>query len=344
MNNNIIQPISSTVLHIRSKDATQNRTGYNTDFNVNLVNPINIRINEEAHISIMSVEVPYSFYNISNELSNNTLVYDNAGTIGSATLTFTSQDYSVFDLVDFFNADTDFSSIFTTSYNRQKNKISFLNKTGVSHIIKLKTSLINKVIGFDEDATDRTITAGATLESDFVCNLATVHSILVKSSMGQANVLSTRAGNSTTLQKISVDTNSNGIIYMNQQDFRQVSISQSNVIDLISFEITDQNNNLLQLQNVNFEFSILFEIYPRFLREDLRENPRRTLTSNNLNQPSNISTQNQFINRPMTLLDPPIEIMDEIENANSTHPIENKSQIQHKTDRIILDQLIDQVS
>ena len=68
--------------------------------------------------------------------------------------------------------------------------------------------------------------------------------------MGQANVLSTRAGNSTTLQKISVDTNSNGIIYMNQQDYRQVSISQSNVIDLITFEITDQNKYLVL--NINF--------------------------------------------------------------------------------------------
>lgn len=342
--NNIVQPISSTVLHIRSKDAVQNITGYNTNFTVNLVNPINMRANEESHISVMSVEIPYSFYNISAELDNNTLVYDNAGTVGSTTLTFESQDYSVFDLVDYLNADTDFSSIFTTSYNRQKNKISFLNKTGVSHIIKLATSLINKVIGFDEDDTDRIVTAGATLESDFVCNLATVHSILVKSSMGQANVLSTRAGNSTTLQKISVDTNSNGIIYMNQQDFRQVSISQSNVIDLITFEITDQNNNLLQLQNVNYEFSILFEIYPRFLREELTENTRRTLRSNNLNQPSNISTQNQFINRPITLLDPPIKIKNEIENTDSTHPIENKSQLQYKVDRIILDQLIDQVS
>ena len=32
--NNIIQPISSTVLHIRSKDAVQNKSGYNTNFTV----------------------------------------------------------------------------------------------------------------------------------------------------------------------------------------------------------------------------------------------------------------------------------------------------------------------
>lgn len=328
MNNNIVQPLSSVVLHIRSKDATQLTTDYNTHFQVNLINPILIRKTEEVHISIMSVEMPYSFYNISSELKNNTIVYDTTNT-----LTITSQDYSVFDLRDFFNNDTSFSAIFTTTYDKQKNKMKFKNKTASSHTINLSNSLINKVIGFAEDTTDRTITAGSTLESDYVCNLATVHSILIKSSMGQANVLSTRAGNSTTLQKISVDVNSNGIIYMNQQDYRQVSISQSNVIDLITFEITDQNNNLLQLQNVNFEFSILFEIYPKYLREQ-----NRTFRSNNQNQPNNISNQLQAVNRPI------INTEEEIEEINDTNPFENKSEIKHKADRLILDQLIDQIS
>ena len=330
--NNIVQPISSTVLHIRSKDANQNRTGFNTDFGVNLINPINILNNQEAHISIMSCEIPYSFYNISTDLNNNTLVYDT-----SNTLTFTSQDYSVYDLRDFLNADTGFSAIFTTTYDRQKNKLIFTNKTGTSHIINLSSSLINKVIGFDEETTDRTIAGGASLESDFVCNLATVHSILIKSSMGQANVLSTRAGNSTTLQKISVDVNSNGIIYMNQQDFRQVSISQSNVIDHIQFNITDQNNQLLQLQNVNFEFSVLFEIYPRYLRQDLKINRKKITLGQTQNQLNNISTQNQFINRPEEEEEEEIDIDD-------THPIQNTSEIKHKANRIILDQLIEQVS
>ena len=328
MDNLLIQPINSIVLHVRSKDANQNTSGFNTNFGVNLINPINIMRDQEAHISIMSVELPYSFYNISADLKNNTLVYDT-----SNTLTFTSQDYSVYDLRDFLNADTGFSAIFTTTYDRQKNKLIFTNKTGTSHIINLSSSLINKVIGFDEETTDRTIAGGASLESDFVCNLATVHSILIKSSMGQANVLSTRAGNSTTLQKISVDVNSNGIIYMNQQDFRQVSISQSNVIDQINFEITDQNNNLLQLQNVNFEFSVLFEIYPRYIRQELRNNKKQITLGQTQNQLNTISSQNQFINRP-----------EEAVEVDDTHPIENTSEIKHKTNRIILDQLIDQVS
>jgi len=321
-NQNIIQAKRSTILHIRSKDATQLTSGYNTHFDVNLINAISIIESEEVHISIMSAEIPYSFYNVSTELQNNKLVYDD-----TQTLTFTSQDYDIDDLVAFFEADTAFKAIFDTTYNTQTNKISFKNKTGVSHKINLSLSNVNKEIGFSEIDTDRTITAGSTLTSDYVCNLATVHSIFIKSSLSTANVLSTRAGNSTTLQKISVDTNSLGIIYMNQADFRQVTVSQVPVIDHITFSITDQNNRLLQLNNVNYEFSILFEVYPKY--NQINNQARNIITNT---RRINIPTQANSITRTERLDD---------DDLNQTHPVEGKSEIKHKSDRIILDNLLD---
>jgi len=323
--NNLLQPINSTILHIRSKDATQLVSGFNTDFNVNLVNPININQNQEIHISMMSAEIPYSFYNISSDLNNNIIKYDT-----TETLTFTNQDYSVLDVRDFFNNDTNFSAIFTTTYDTQKNKLSFLNKTGASHTIDLNNSTINKVIGFDETDTQRTITAGSTLESDYVCNLATIHSIFVKSSMATGNVISTRIGNSTTLQKISVDVNSNGIIYLNQSDFRQISVSQSNIIDSITFRITDQNDNLLQLNNVNFELSFLFEIFPRYNQNNENERRRSVITTNKQSI-SDIPTQPMVIARPNG----------NNQDIDDTHPIEGKTAIEHASNRLVLDGLLD---
>ena len=319
--NNLIQPIRSTVLHIRSKDASQLISGFNTDFSVNLINPINVGKNEEVHISMMSAEIPYSFYNISSDLNNIILKYDT-----TETLTFVNQDYSILDVRDYFNNDTNFSAIFTTTYDTQKNKLSFLNKTASSHTIDLNNSTINKVIGFDEATTQRTITAGATLESDYVCNLATIHSIFVKSSMATGNVLSTRAGNSTTLQKISVDVNSNGIIYLNQSDFRQVSISQVNIIDSITFRITDQNDNLLQLNNVNFELSFLFEIYLKY-----NQNEKRSIITNNKQSISDIPTQSNLVARPNG----------NNQDIDNTHPIEGTSAIEHASNRLVLDGLLD---
>jgi hypothetical protein len=323
MNNNIIQPKSSTILHVRSKDALQLTDGYNTNFSVNLLNPIIIDDSSEIHVSIMSAEIPYSFYNISSHLENNILVYDDTNT-----LTLTNQNYDIDQLVDFFNNDGSFSSIFNTTYNEQTNKITFTNTTGVSHKINLSLSNINKEIGFEEVDVDRTITAGSTLTSDFVCNLATVHSILIKSSLSTANVLSTRAGNSTTLQKISVDVNSLGIVYLDSRDFRQITVTQVPVIDHITFLITDQNNKLLQLNNVNYEFSILFEIYPKYNQIN---NQRRNIIAPVRN--ISIPTQANTITRPQSQL-----VVDELDN---THPIQDKSEIKHKTDRILLDNLLE---
>lgn len=323
-NNNIIQAKSSTVLHIRSKDALQLTDGYNTNFSVNLTNPIIINDNEEIHVSVMSAEIPYSFFNISSHLENNILVYDDTNT-----LTFTNQNYDVDEMVDFFESNTAFKAIFTTTYNTQTNKITFTNTTGVSHKINLSLSNINKEIGFEEVDVDRTITAGSTLTSDFVCNLATVHSIFIKSSLSTANVLSTRAGNSTTLQKISVDVNSMGIIYLNADDFRQITVSQVPIVDHMTFSITDQNNRLLQLNNCNFELSILFEVYPKY---NSNTNQRRNIISPT--QSITIPTQPNTITRTL-------QRIEENDALDDSHPIEGKSEIKHKSDRIILDSLLD---
>lgn len=329
--NELIQPIRSTVLHIRSKDATQLQDGFNTNFSVDLQDPIKTNIFEEIHIQMMSAEIPFSFYNISDNLNNTILKYDT-----NQTLIFTTQDYSIFELVDFCNADTNFSAIFTTSYDEQKNKINFLNKTGITHTIDLQLSTINKVIGFDETEIQRTVLAGATLTSDYVCNLATIHSIFIKSSMATGNVLSTRAGNSTTLQKISIDVNTGGIIYLNQSDFRQISVSQANIIDQITFSITDQNDNLLQTNNVNFELSFLFQVYLKQNTLMNNDNSNRRNLNNSIQrnfiptQPTRILRQNQPL------------IVDELD-IDSTHPIENTSDIQHATNRLVLDNLLDLV-
>ena len=70
---NVIQPINSIVLHIRSKDAEQITPGFNTHFRVALKDPIHVEPTEEVHVFMSSAEIPYSFYPISGELNNNTL-------------------------------------------------------------------------------------------------------------------------------------------------------------------------------------------------------------------------------------------------------------------------------
>ncbi len=320
-----IQPKRSTILHVRSKDALQLADGYNSNFNVSLQQEVLISPSEECHVSISSVELPYSFYNISSDINNNVLYYN------STSISFTNQNYDIDNLVDFFNADSGFSSLFNTTFNRQTLKISFRNLTSDNHTIKFSTSNLNKVIGWDDDSVDQVINAGATASSPYVVNLATIHSIMIHSNIGQGNVLGTRQGNSSTLQKVSCDVNNSFIIYLNQSDFRQISITQAPVIDLLEFRFTDQNNNLIQFNNVNFEFTILFEIFEKFSRQ------RRIIQPNRSQM--NIGQAPQEITEPEGRFTEP----EDLENHDDSHPIEGQGEVQHKTRRIVLNELIDTI-
>ncbi len=313
-----IQPIRSVVLHIRSKDASQLTPNFNTNFEVDLKAPIAITPDEELHIFLSQAEIPYSFYCISSDLNNNILKYDVDGT-----LTFPNQNYTPDELIRVMNDDSTFSSIFNTTYNRFTNKITITNNSGETKELNWTESTINKVLGFGSKTSDDSLTAGSSVSSPDMVNLATVHSILVHSNLSQANVLSTRSGNSTILQKISIDVNAYEIIYLNQDDFRTYSVSFQPVVDRLVFKLTDQNNQLLNLNNINYEMSLIFNVYPKYTDRD-----------------ANILRQN-IVQPPPTLMpniQTPITRQTQIDD---THPIEGVSEIEDDSKKIILDSLLE---
>ena len=316
MNFNTIQPISSTVLHIRSKDANMLDDNLNTHFNIQLQQPIQISQENECHVFISQAEIPYSFYCVSSDLNNNILKYDVDGT-----LTFPNQNYTPDELIRIMNDDTNFSSIFNTTYNRFTNKITITNNSGETKELNWTESTINKVLGFGSKTSDDSLSAGASSTSVDMVNLATVHSILVHSNISQANVLSTRSGNSTILQKISIDVNAYDIVYLNNNDFRTYSVSYAPVIDSITFRLTDQNNQNLNLNNINYEMSLIFNIYPKYTNKE--------------------TNRQNIITPPPTGL-PNIQLPITRENdINSTHPIDGLSEIEHDSNKIILDSLLE---
>jgi hypothetical protein len=341
----LIQPISSTVLHIRSKDAQQLTDGYNTNFQVQLTQAIICQPDQETHLNIMSAEIPYSFYNISDSLENNELVINDAGS--SFTITVPNGSYDIDELVDAINSNSDFSSRFTLAFDEITLKVTFTALKNNLNIFWTQSN-INRELGFRTDRpNDENLGTNDTVVSTGVVNMASVHSIFVKSNIGQGNVISTRAGNSTTLQKISVDTNSTGIIYMDSRDFRQRTISTAPVIDHLVIRITDQNDRLLQLNDCTFELSFLFEVFPSI--GSRRGGGRRRMDATGeatpfqeqfvppqlmapVQQPSAIPTQQEFV-------------IDQTQpDADSTHALDGVTEAQHKANRVVLDALLEQVS
>ncbi len=320
------QPIRTTILHVRSKDALQLDQTLNTNFSIQLSDHIMAQADEEIHAQMISAEIPYSCYNISPSVNNNTIVFNT-----NQTFTLPPKNYDDLELVRVINAEASFP--FSVTHDIYTNKLTFTNTSGAPVVINWTSSLANKLLGYGE-ASDETVLAAATTISPGMLDLATIHSFFIKSDLASGNVLSTRAGNSTTLQKISVDMNGYGIIYLNQQDYRTVSVLQKPSISNITFRMTDQNDNLIDLNDINYEFSIQFMIFRRPPAQPLTTPPNRRAS-----QP----IQQQPVAQPMVEGNS-LEIIDDVveeDNANDTHPIDGKTHIEKVAEKTILDAIID---
>ena len=320
----VIRPVKEYVLHIRSKDC--DRTGdLNSHLFIDLTEPIifDSKI-YELHQVVLSGEIPYTFYNVSSDLNNNIIRFTANGE--PLPFTFPNKNYDINEVVKVLN-DGNFP--FTVSYDRFTMKLTFANNTNFTNILNLSTSTANKFLGFDENASDITLTAGQSTTSSGVVDLATVHSIFIKSNSSSNMIFSTRAGFSSTIQKISIDVNSGGIIYLNQNDSRQHTVLHSNV-EFLELKLTDQNNNLLNFNNINYEITMAFYIYPinKIVRtQTLNIRNNQLLTTNN-NQNNMRPFDNNF------QLDP---IQEEEEIINTVNPIE------HKANRLIIDDVLEEM-
>lgn len=298
------------ILHVRSKDASQLDDVYNTNFTVDLKQPIQALPSQEIHVSLISCEIPHSFYCISSYLKNNTIAYGE-----SLVLTFPNQNYDIDELLRVINAESEFP--FTATYNQFTNKIKLTNNESTTQTIRWSESLATRLLGFENGTVN--VSAGGHVESDNVVDLATVHSIFVRSDLSSGNVQSTSHGNSTILQKVSVDCNPWNVIYFNSQDHITTSVISKSVVDHITFRITDQNDNLLNLNHVNYEFAIKFEIVDRILKHD------------------------NVIESDVVTATPKEEPPDK-GSLDDTHAVKGKSQIEHIGEQIVLDALIDKLN
>ena len=246
--NTSILPKRTTILHVRSKDAKINEL--NTDINMILKNPVKTNNNEVCIIQVVSAEIPYSFYNISSNLDNNVLYYD------STSYDLGSSNYNINRLVSVLNTNLPV----TVTWSKYTYKMTFTNDTGSDFTLKFsQCKKLAQVLGYQP--TDVVIAAGNSSSSSGIIDLATVHSLFVKSNISTGNVLSTRLGSSSILQKISCDINFGSIIYLNSDDHVQRTLTTANIIDSINIRITDQNDDLLDFNGVNYEMALLFSVY-----------------------------------------------------------------------------------
>jgi hypothetical protein len=309
-------PIRETILHIRSKDADIIDDGLNSNLNMLIQTPIVVNSDEICIISVVSAEIPLSFYNISLNLQNDKLLYTSG-----LYVTLPSENYDVYRLVAVLNAS---ALPFTASWDINSYKMTFSNSSGVvQSLLFSQCPKLAQVLGFQ--AVDLNIASGSSAISSGIVDLATIHSIFIKSNISTGNVISTRKGNSSILQKISCDVNFGSIIYLSDNDHIQQTLTTAHIIDDVTLRLTDQNNIPIDFNGVNYEIALVFKVFSRSTVF-----PKYVDNSNNIPIQSTDNFDAVFTSTSTADID-------------STHVIEDETQIEQVVKTTLGNSLIDRL-
>ena len=236
--------------NIRSKECTQ--VTNNADLIVNLPFSIDIADNEWLQVEVISAEIPLSFYNISTALQNNIFSYTKSPGAVVVNITIPSGNYTVDTLMSTLNG---LQSDFTISYSDVFNKflITILAPTVAISVTYSPSDYTQQLFGI---ISSQQITTPAFFGG--VCNLASVHSVLIRSSLNSGNSASTSQSNNDIICKVPLSVNYGGILIYNNNDYTRKNIIKSGSVRQFYLKLTDQNNKILDLNSCVFELTILF--------------------------------------------------------------------------------------
>ena len=200
----------------------------------------------------INATVPVSFYNI-NE-TNNVLNYKDDGIPYTITIPTGNYNFNTLSstMTALFLANT---TVMTISINRQNGILTF---TGTDIFDFLPTSTILRVLGFIP--TVITPSVGVILTAPYPLNLLSPLKLKIKSTAITASNLDTSTnGYSNLISTFPVDQPSFGLIIHENKNIVKY-IVRNDIVDDVDIQITDENDNLINFNNIDWCITLMLEI------------------------------------------------------------------------------------
>jgi hypothetical protein len=257
--------------NIRSKECTQITN--NADLIVTLPFTIDLLDHQWLQIEVISAEIPLSFYGISGALQNNIFSYTKSPGAVDVNITIPSGNYTVDTLMSTLNG---LQSDFTISYSEVFNKflITLIAPVVALNFVYNINNYTQQLFGI---INSQQITSPAFFGG--VVNLASVHSVLIRSSLSSGSSASTSQSNNDIICKVPLSVNYGGILIYNNNDFTRKNIIKSGSISQFYLKLTEQNQKILDLNGCVWEMSILFTKIRHELNEVSEEQRLRRLNN-----------------------------------------------------------------
>ena len=240
MNNEIFQ------IHLNSKYADKYYNNLTTDCEFFLP-LIEVPLQHTIYISVQHAIVPYSFYNINS--TNNLLIY----TLNSIqySLTITQGNYNAYDLLAYLKTNMPNINII---YDSIVSKYTF---SLTSSITFLMSSTCLEILGFSN--TMSAISIDNVLISPNCINLQSKHCICIQTNLQTGSLNNTSKHESNIICSIPIDKPPfSTITYQNHNNLKYNLYN--NTLSTLLLRLTDQNNNVLDLNGCHWSISIQLEI------------------------------------------------------------------------------------
>jgi len=282
----------SKIMYINSEDASQYlATKLNTDgttsplncyFNYIVKENIEIPLNQRALISLSSATIPYSFYNIRddiNDILDISVKNITEGTQKDYLILIPKGNYDVYSFAEFIVAQTqsigqdvgdniEYTLAMDYSQDTQKYtytftpinsavgdrmSIDFLFFAGLNNV-----QTCNVEMGFRiRDVKIDTITSNTVVSDNVVDINGSIHGVYIRTNLVSDGTLDSQNGVfSNILARLPINVNPGGIIFATPNNATHKSVVDLRSISQLTIRLTDDRNRLLDLNGLHFQIAI----------------------------------------------------------------------------------------
>ena len=272
--------LSSKILYIDSRDAnsylstkisgteTIDLTSY---FSYVLNENIEVPSNQRALISLNSATIPYSFYNIRENVNDKVKM-----TLGGTPveITIPAGNYNATSLADFISQDfvDKWGGIITSmdmDFNEDTQKyditiiapVEYVNNSGLDFQDEIQDA--HNELGFRPEFVPFNIVADGvnfkyTLSSQNVIDInGSIHGVYIRTNLVSKGTLDSQSKTfSNILARVPINVQSGGIIFAVPSNQTHRSIVDIRSINQLTIRLTDERNRILDLNGLHFQIAI----------------------------------------------------------------------------------------
>jgi len=244
------QIVNEYLIHLRTEDCLKLNGSLNSYFQFILKPSIAVSNTQNTlSIKLSTAEIPFSFYTVNDYNNSFNIIEDGVPLL----ITLPKGSYDIFEFRDLVRDELGVNYIVTVSINTGKMNIS--NPTLAILGINF-TSDAFKLMGFSNQSYEALAVDGLT--SPNVMSLFSITGIYLKSNLSGFNIYNSRLNNnlSSILQLIQIEADAfNMINYRSTTDAFITKLNDKN-IDQLTFRITDAEDNLIDFNGIDFEFTL----------------------------------------------------------------------------------------